>query len=102
MAADQKALAELQAERKALVAEINPGLYRNYERIRKGRRGIAVAEAVDGRCVACHMAMRLQYLQDLRKGDQVLLCESCGRILYYNPPVPVEDLGSEAAQVTPR
>src|SRR5690349_20459572 len=87
-AADQKALAELQAERKGLVAEINPGLYRNYERIRKGRRGIAVAEAVDGRCVACHMAMRLQFFQDLRKGDQVLLCESCGRILYYNPPVP--------------
>jgi hypothetical protein len=26
-------------------------------------------------------------------------CESCGRILYYNPPVAVEDVGSEPAQV---
>src|SRR5690242_6905807 len=97
-AADRKALEELQGERKALVAGINAGVYRNYERIRKTRRGIAVAEAVDGRCAKCHMAMRLQFFQDLRKGDQVMLCESCGRILYYNPPVAVEDLGNEAAQ----
>ena len=101
-AVDKKALEELQTERKAIVAGINANLYRNYERIRKGRRGIAVAEAVDGRCAACHMAMRLQFFQDLRKGDQVMHCESCGRILYYNPPVPMEDLGSEAAQATPR
>jgi len=101
-AEDKKALEELHNERKALVAGINPNLYRNYERIRKGRKGIAMAEAVDGRCAACHMAIRLQIFQDLRKGDQVLVCESCGRILYYNPPVPVEDLGSEAVHVTPR
>jgi predicted nucleic acid-binding Zn-ribbon protein len=101
-AVDQKALEELQTERKALVAGINPALYRNYERIRKGRKGIAVSEAIDGRCSMCHMAIRLQFFQDLRKGDQVMLCESCGRILYYNPPVPVEDLGSEAAQPTTR
>jgi uncharacterized protein len=101
-AVDKKALEELQAERKALVAGINANVYRNYERIRKGRRGIAVAEAVDGRCAACHMAMRLQFFQDLRKGEQVMHCESCGRMLYYNPPVAVEDLGSEAAQASPR
>jgi uncharacterized protein len=101
-AVDRKALEELQTERKALVAGINANVYRNYERIRKGRRGIAVAEAVDGRCAACHMAMRLQFFQDLRKGDQVMVCESCGRMLYYNPPVAVEDLGSEAAQAIPR
>jgi predicted nucleic acid-binding Zn-ribbon protein len=94
--------AEKQQARERTAADINANLYRNYERIRKGRRGIAVAEAVDGRCVACHMAMRLQFFQDLRKSEQVMHCESCGRILYYNPPVPVEDLGSEAAQATPR
>jgi predicted nucleic acid-binding Zn-ribbon protein len=93
-AVDKKAVDDLNAERKSLVTGISAGLYRNYERIRKGRKGIAVAEAVDGRCVVCHMAMRLQFFQDLRKGDQVMLCESCGRILYYNPPIPVEDLGN--------
>src|SRR5581483_1131316 len=100
-AVDKKGLDELHADRKAIVAGISANVYRNYERIRKGRNGVAVAEAIDGRCSMCQMAMRLQFCQDLRKGDQVMLCESCGRILYYNPPIPVEDLGDgvETAQV---
>jgi len=91
-AQDQKSLDELHNERKGVVSGITPNVYRNYERIRKARKNLAVAEALDGRCSACHMAMRLQFFQDLRKGDQVMVCESCGRILYYNPPIPVEDL----------
>jgi predicted nucleic acid-binding Zn-ribbon protein len=94
-AVDQKALDELHVERKSVVAGITPAVYRNYERIRKGRKGVGVAEAIDGRCAMCHMAMRPQFLQDLRKGDQVMVCESCGRIIYYNPPIPVEDVGRE-------
>jgi predicted nucleic acid-binding Zn-ribbon protein len=97
-AVDQKALDELNVERKGIIAGITPTVYRNYERIRKIRKGVGVAEAIDGRCSMCHMAMRLQFFQDLRKGDQVMVCESCGRIMYYNPPIPVEDVGSEAAQ----
>jgi uncharacterized protein len=97
-AVDQKALDELNVERKGIIAGITPTVYRNYERIRKIRKGVGVAEAIDGRCSMCHMAMRLQFFQDLRKGDQVMVCESCGRIMYYNPPIHVEYVGSEAAQ----
>ena len=100
-AVDKKSLDELNAERKGIVSGVSQSLYRNYERIRKSRKGIAVAEAVDGRCSACHMAMRLQFFQDLRKGDQVLMCESCSRILYYNPPVAAEDLAAEHAAAVP-
>src|SRR3954454_8548248 len=53
-AADQKAAAELEGERAAIVKEIKAPVYQNYERVRKGRRGVAVAEVVDGRCTACH------------------------------------------------
>jgi predicted nucleic acid-binding Zn-ribbon protein len=91
-AVDQKAASELQQERAGIVSGITPNVYKTYERVRKGRRGIAVAEAIDGRCTVCNMLLRLQYYQDLRKGDQILFCESCQRILYYNPPVAVEDL----------
>jgi uncharacterized protein len=96
-AVTQKAAADLNMERAAIVAQITPPAYKNYERIRKGRRGVAVAEAVDGRCSACNMVIRLQFFQDLKKGDQIMICESCQRILYYNPPVAVEDLTGEAA-----
>jgi len=89
-AADQKQLEQHQAERKALVAGIQPPIYTAYERIRKKWHGTAVAEAVEGRCSACQIVLRPQFFQDLRNTDQVMLCESCGRILYYNPPVSFE------------
>jgi uncharacterized protein len=96
-AADEKAASELQGERSALVKDMTPAIYQRYERVRKSRRGIAVAEAVDGRCSVCNLTLRLQFFQDLKKGDQVLSCESCQRMLYYNPPVAFEDATGEAA-----
>ncbi len=100
-ASDQKQLRELLAERAQIVEGMTPQILSSYERIRKSRKGIAVAEAVDGRCSACHMALRLQFFQDLRRGDRVMFCESCGRILFYTPP-PVEfdtEANSEAHAV---
>ena len=55
-----------------------------------------MAEAVDGRCTGCNLSMRLQFYQDLKKGDEILACECCQRILYYNPPASLEDLAGEA------
>jgi len=96
-AADQKSVTELEGERAGIVAQVTPSVYGQYERVRKSRHGIALAEAVDGRCTACHMAMRPQHFLDLKKGDAILLCENCQRILFYNPPATVEDLAGEAA-----
>jgi len=97
-AADQKAAAELKTERNSIAAEIPRTLLDRYERVRKSRRGIAIAEVVEGRCGVCQMLLRPQFYQDLRKGTEVMACESCQRILYYNPPVKVEDLTDEPAQ----
>jgi predicted nucleic acid-binding Zn-ribbon protein len=98
-AVDEKASAELLEERGKIVASVTPAVYLQYERVKKMRRGIGVAEAVDGRCSVCNMSMRLQFLQELRKAEQVMSCESCLRILYYHPPQSVDDLtGAPAAQ----
>jgi hypothetical protein len=70
-----------------------------YERVRKARKGIGVAEVIDGRCSACNLALRLQLFQELKRGDEIMACENCQRILYYNPPVKLEDLTGETAQV---
>jgi predicted nucleic acid-binding Zn-ribbon protein len=98
-AVDQKASAELQAERAALVKDMGPMVYRRYENARKARRGIGVAEVIDGRCSVCHMALRPQFFQDLRRGGEVMSCESCQRILYYNPPVAFDEATGAPAAV---
>lgn len=94
-AADQKEIEKLKAERARVISEMSPKVVSEYERIRKNRGGVGVAEAVNGRCSRCNMIIRLQYLQDLKRGDRVMTCESCGRILYYNPPETFEDLTAE-------
>jgi predicted nucleic acid-binding Zn-ribbon protein len=94
-AADHKASQELGAERASMVASMKPSTYQRYERSRKLRKGIAVAEVVAGRCSVCNILLRLQFFQDLKKAEDIMVCESCQRILYYNPPESFEDLAGE-------
>jgi len=55
-----------------------------YNRLaQRSRDGIAVAEVVNGSCSACFMALRPQMLMEVRRGEQIVTCESCSRILYY-------------------
>jgi predicted nucleic acid-binding Zn-ribbon protein len=90
-AADQAELARTAAERGEIAARLPRPAASAYERIRKKWGVTVVAEAVDGRCSACQMILRPQFYQDLRRGDRLMMCESCGRILYYNPPVNFEE-----------
>jgi hypothetical protein len=101
-AVDEAAAHELRRERSGVSSEMTPAVYQRYQRVCKMRKGIGVAEAVEGRCAACNMTLRPQFLQDLKRNDQVMACESCLRILYYNPPVAMEDLASEAAPAAQR
>ena len=60
-------------------------------------------KSIDERCTACHMTMRPQYFLDLKRGESILQCESCQRILFYNPPAAIEDLAGEGeARTNPR
>jgi uncharacterized protein len=89
-AADEKQLSETIAERNSVAEQMDPKLYAHYERIRKKTRNTAVADATEGRCDACQIALRPQFFQDLRRGDQVMFCESCGRMLTYNPVIDIQ------------
>ena len=91
-AQDQAEMAKVQAERAETTQQISVPTMNIYTRIRKKwNGGAALAEVVSGRCTACQIVLRPQRVQDLRKGESVMQCESCGRILFYNPPVSFED-----------
>ena len=86
-AVDRAEIKQLQAERADAAAKLPPATLTTYERIRKKWNGLAIAEVASGRCAACQIMLRPQFFQDLKRGEQLLTCESCGRILIYNPPV---------------
>ena len=91
-AVDRREIDTLMAERATIIAQMTPSVASEYERIRKGRAGVAVAEALNGRCSRCNILLRPQFLQELKLGDKIMVCESCKRILYYNPPASFDDL----------
>jgi len=57
----------------------------------RSRDGIAVAEVVNGSCSACFMSLRPQMQVEVKRGDQIITCESCTRILF------IPSAGSKAA-----
>jgi predicted nucleic acid-binding Zn-ribbon protein len=49
------------------------------------RDRIAMAEARNGACAACFMALRPQVMAQVRRGEEVVTCDNCNRILYFIP-----------------
>jgi len=60
-----------------------PALASVYNRLAlRSRDGIAVAEVINNSCSACYMQLRPQVMLNVKKGDEIITCESCSRILY--------------------
>jgi predicted nucleic acid-binding Zn-ribbon protein len=86
VARQQKELEAERAERERLIKELPKPMAALYNRIvSRIRDGIAVAEARNGACTACFMALRPQVMADVRRGSEVITCDNCNRILYYEP-----------------
>jgi predicted nucleic acid-binding Zn-ribbon protein len=75
-------LAARQAERSAAAAQVPAGLVSEYDRIRVRRQGVALARLNGLTCTVCRMNQTPQTEVDLRRGDRLILCGSCQRILY--------------------
>jgi len=83
-AEDEKQLAEWRAKRDQMRAGVNEDLLRHYERVSKFR-GSGIAEVLDHKCMGCQVMLRPQTYNDVRTGQQTVLCDSCQRVLYFNP-----------------
>lgn len=84
-------IAGIERERGELRAQITPKWLASYDRLAK-TRGTAIAEAigsaVSGKCAACQMGVRPQRWQDLtgrEHEDEIFACETCGRLLFWDP-----------------
>ncbi len=95
-------LAALKTERdalRALLLQSAPERLAHFERI-AGMRGTGIARAVAQQCSGCRMGIRPQVWNQLRDG-MVLNCESCSRILYFDPTMEPEVPSKVAQSVKP-
>jgi uncharacterized protein len=84
LAAVESELASLRADRNSRAKELPRPLLADYEKILKARGGIAVASVnASAICGGCRMSIRPQAIQELKAAQAPMLCENCGRYLYW-------------------
>jgi predicted nucleic acid-binding Zn-ribbon protein len=82
-AVNQQRLDDLLAQRLPALEALSANARATYARLSRMRSGFALAEARDYSCLACRMKIRPQVFNDIRRGEKIITCESCGRILYF-------------------
>jgi predicted nucleic acid-binding Zn-ribbon protein len=83
-AEDEEQLAGWNAKREKAREAVDADLLRQYDRVAK-HRGTGLSEARDHKCMTCQVMLRPQTYNEVRAATQVVVCESCQRILYYDP-----------------
>jgi predicted nucleic acid-binding Zn-ribbon protein len=68
----------------------------HYDRLRaRGKKGVAVVR--NQVCTGCHMHVPIGQITVLMRGEDIQLCETCGRYLYLPDPVETELLAQVEA-----
>jgi predicted nucleic acid-binding Zn-ribbon protein len=84
---EQKARTEadidrLAREREALRPRIGGEALRLFDYLAQ-RRGVAIVEAKEGHCSFCHVRLRPQVFNEIRRNEKLIQCDSCMRLLYF-------------------
>jgi uncharacterized protein len=78
-------LAGARDEIQKLEKEIPPRDRAEFHRLVDKKHGLAVVLVVGGSCSACHVKVRPAAMQQLKQGREIIYCDTCKRILYYEP-----------------
>ena len=82
-------LTTFDAERNTVAEQLPGEAMALFETLARGRKGVAVVEARQGRCSSCQVRLRPQLFNDVRSNSALIQCESCQRILYFTEQRPV-------------
>jgi hypothetical protein len=71
------------ATRTELIKTVDGDLRRKYELILSRRGGVAVVEVRGGICQGCRIRVPPQLFNEIQRNEQVILCPSCQRMLFW-------------------
>ena len=81
-------LAQLEAQRKQILPDVEQKMLVQYERILHNRDGLAIVSVKDNSCQGCNMYVPAQVINLIKMYERIITCEVCNRILY------IEDEGT--------
>jgi len=79
----EKDLDALQKERGQLCCDFDQGLLKKYLFLRERKGGLAISSVVTGVCQTCHMGIPPQKFNELIRGNDLMTCPHCNRIIYW-------------------
>ena len=71
----------LKSERESVVQDIDPNIMSKYAEIYKARKGLVVAEILDGSCEGCGAMVPPQSINEALS-QNIVFCGNCSRFLY--------------------
>jgi len=72
-----------EAERNNIIEKVSRRTMSVYERVRKNRGGDVVVPARKRACGACYKALPPHLIQEIKRGDRIITCDNCGRMLIW-------------------
>ena len=85
----------LKNERDVLAKTANVEVLQIYERLLRNKKDRVVVPIENRTCSGCHIALTAQHENIVRKGENLVFCEHCSRIHYWQP----EEVAAEGAAV---
>ncbi|MDN3505997.1 MAG: C4-type zinc ribbon domain-containing protein [Simkaniaceae bacterium] len=87
--------AQLKEGRDALATTADPDTLRIYDRLLRNKKDRVVVPIENRTCSGCHIALTAQHENIVRKGENLIFCEHCSRIHYWQEAEALE--GTPAA-----
>jgi predicted nucleic acid-binding Zn-ribbon protein len=90
-----KDLESLERERARFSQSIDEDLLSMYDSIRRHKGGVAISSVIQGVCQTCHMGIPPQKFNDLIRGDELMSCPHCKRIIYWGGDAGLQDFPAQ-------
>lgn len=89
-----KQLKELEKSEKKTIPGLESELLFKFERIIRSKSGEGIVAIRGGVCTGCQMILPNQFVNDVRKGGDILFCPYCSKIVFFSEETEnVPDIG---------
>ena len=76
-------LNKIQKKRMQFSQAVDPDLLKRYDSLRARKGGIGISPVIKGVCQTCHLGIPPQEFNELLRGDKLMTCPNCTRIIYW-------------------
>lgn len=92
---------DVEKQAAALREQIPAPILGHYDRLRaRGRKGLALVR--NQVCTGCHMSVPIGKITVIMRGEDIQLCENCGRYLYLEDASVATEAAPAAAKPAPK